>query len=237
MIKSKIKNISIYLDGASFNELESFDRKIVKGFTYNPSLFRSFDVKNYLLHCKKVSQMVYPLPVSLEVFADDEKNMIRQAEILSRINKNVVVKIPITFTNGIFTKNVIKILVRKKINLNITAIFNLRQVKKIFPIVKNTETILSIFAGRIHDMGIDAVVEVKKISTYIKKNNSRCKILWASTRQVYDILCANKSNCHIITLNSSILKKINNFNKNWKTYSLQTVKQFYQDAKKSKFII
>ena len=118
MIKNKVKNIQIYIDGADLKKSRSFNTKTIKGFTYNPSIFRSSRVKNYLSHCKKISKRVYPLPVSFEVFADDEKNMVRQAEILSKLNKNVIVKIPITYTNGKFTTKVIRILINKKIKLN-----------------------------------------------------------------------------------------------------------------------
>ena len=180
---------------------------------------------------------VEPKCISLEVFADDEAGMIRQAIIISNINKNIYVKIPITYTNGKYTTEVLKELVSRKIKLNITAIFNIKQIIEILPIVKNSKCILSIFAGRIHDMGESATDEIKKISKYLKRNNSNCKILWASTRQIYDIIMAKNSGCHIITMAPAIFSKLKVFKKNWKSFSLETVKTFYADALKSKFKI
>jgi transaldolase len=155
---------------------------------------------------------------------------------LSKLNKNIYVKIPITYTNGKYTTDVIDQLIRKKIKLNITAVFNLIQVKHILPFIKNTSSIISVFAGRIYDSGFDAAKEVRKIVKYTKKN-SKCRILWASTRQVYDIKLAEKENCDIITVDYSIFKKIKLFNKHWKKFSLETVNQFYSDAIKSNFKI
>ena len=233
----KIKKIDIYLDGPSEIEIKNFRSNFIKGFTYNPSLMSKLKVRDYLKACKKFSQKVSPKPISLEVFADDPVGMISQADKISKIGKNIYVKIPITYTNGKYTTDVLRNLVSKKIKLNITAIFNTRQIIKILPIIKNSKCILSVFAGRIHDMGDDATSEIIKISNLLKKNRSNCKILWASTRQIYDIIMAIKSGCHIITMSPGIFLKLSTFKKNWKSYSLETVKTFYKDAKKSKFKI
>ncbi len=231
----KIKNIDIYLDGLSIDEIKKYKSSQVKGYTYNPTLMSKINTKNYLNTCKKLSNITYPKPISLEVIADDEKSMINQAKILSKINNNIYVKIPITYTNGKYTTKVIKELVKLNIKLNITAIFSIHQIKKILSYVKNTESILSIFAGRIHDMGEDAFKEISKIDKLLKKNNSKCKLLWASTRQIYDLVLAKKCGCKIITMGLSIYNKRINFKKNWKNSSLETVKTFYNDAIKSKF--
>ena len=228
--------IEIYIDGLSSKLIKKNVSKKIKGYTYNPSLFAAAGVKNYLLTCKNISKAVYPRPVSLEVIADDYKNMITQATKLSKLNKNIYVKIPITYTNGKYTTDVIDQLIRSKIKLNITAVFNLMQVKRILPFIKNTRSIISVFVGRIYDSGFDAATEVRKIVKYTKKN-SKCRILWASTRQVYDIKLAEKENCDIITVDYSIFKKIKLFNKHWKKFSLETVRQFYSDAIKSNFKI
>ena len=232
---NKIKNIHIYLDGMSIAEVKKFKSNQIKGYTYNPTLMSKINTKNYLKTCKKLSEITYPKPISLEVIADDEKSMINQAKILSQINKNIYVKIPITYTNGKFTSNVMKELTRLKIKINITAIFSIHQVRKILPHIKNTKSILSIFAGRIHDMGEDAFKEIIKINKLLKKNKCKCKLLWASTRQIYDLVLAEKCGCKIITMGLSIYNKKNNFKKNWKNFSLDTVKTFYYDAVKSNF--
>jgi transaldolase len=232
-----IKNIKIYLDGPSVNEIEIYKSNLIKGYTYNPTLMAQLNIKNYLESCREFSRKVFPKYISLEVFADDVVGMIKQAIIISKIHKNIYVKIPITFTNGSYTTEVLKELVSRGIKLNITAIFNIKQIIEILPFVKNSKCILSIVAGRIHDMGEDASLEIKKISKLLKKEKSNCKILWASTRQIYDIIMAVKSGCHIITMSPGIFSKLNNFNKSWKSFSLETVKMFYNDAKKSNFKI
>ena len=170
----------------------------------------------------------------LNEFGDDEKSMYKQALILSSLSKNIYVKIPITFTNGKTTKNLLKKLVQKKIQLNITAIFTLKQIKTILPVVKNTNSILSIFAGRIYDCGFDAFREMKIINNYIKKN-SKCKSLWASCRMPFDIVSAINSKTDIITMGIPMIKKITNFKLSKEKYSKLTVMQFFLDAKKSKY--
>ena len=173
-------------------------------------------------------------PVSLEVIADEELNMIKQAKTLSSLSENVFVKIPITFTDKKFTDIVIKKLVEEKIKLNITALFSIKQIKKILPIVKDTETILSVFAGRIYDCGQDANKIMREICQ-ITKNDSKCKVLWASPRMPYDYISAINCGAQIITMQLSQIKKLKMFGKNLEEYSLETVKQFYNDAEESGF--
>lgn len=228
------KKIDIFLDGPTLEEIKSTNSSAIKGYTFNPSLFRANKVTNYLMHCKKLIKLIDNKPVSLEVIADDEKNMIRQAEILSDLGKNVFVKIPITNTKGKISKNIIKDLSSKNINLNITAIFTLAQVKEIINYLNNQAHILSIFAGRIYDIGIDALQHTKKINKFIKKN-SNCKSLWASPRMVYDLHNAINARSNIITMSPQLLKKIDLFKKSPKKYSLETVKMFYNDAQKAKY--
>jgi transaldolase len=223
----------IYADGASLDQIKKID-PLVKGYTFNPSLFRKLGVKNYLSFSKILSKKIKKKSISLEVFADDEINMIHQAKKLSNLGNNIYVKIPITFTNGKSTKNVIKELIKLNVKLNITAIFTLKQVKKILPIVKNTKTILSIFAGRIYDTGIDANKIMQSICKLVHKN-SKCLVLWASPRMIYDLIQANKMNCDIITLPVDLIFKKKNFGKKLESYSLETVKNFYQDSLKSKY--
>ena len=232
-----MKNIDIYLDGPSHEDIKKYKSTLIKGYTYNPSLMSQLNVKNYAQACRQFSQKVKPKSISLEVFADDEDGMIKQAITISKINTNIYVKIPITYTNGKYTTKVLKELVSRKIKLNVTAIFNIKQIVEILPIVKSSNCILSVFAGRIHDMGDDASLEINKISKLLKRKKSNCKILWASTRQIYDLVMAKNSGCHIITMSPSIFSKLKVFKKNWKDYSLETVRSFYNDAKKAKFKI
>ena len=141
--------VKLFLDGGNFQELKKLK---VDGYTFNPSLYRKLGAKNYINFSKKILDKIKYKHVSLEVIADDEFNCIRQAKILSKLGKNVYVKIPIIYTNGKSTKKLIEKLVKEKIKLNITAIFTLKQIKTILPSIKNTKTI-SIFSGKIYDIG------------------------------------------------------------------------------------
>tara|TARA_B100001057_G_C22828360_1_gene942352 strand:+ start:1057 stop:1779 length:723 start_codon:yes stop_codon:yes gene_type:complete len=238
MVRFKMNNlnrkIKLYADGPDLSEI---NKKIIfnlDGYTFNPSLFRKLGVKNYLDFCKKIIRKCSNKPISFEVFGDDEETMFRQALILSNLSKNIYVKIPITYTNGKSTKKLLSKLVKKRIPLNITAIFTLRQIKTILPIVKNTNSILSIFAGRIYDCGHDAYAEMEIMNKYIKKN-SKCKSLWASCRMPFDIIKAIKTKTDIITMSIPMIKKIKNFVISKENFSKQTVKQFFLDAKKSNY--
>lgn len=223
--------IKIFLDGGNFDEIKAIK---ADGYTFNPSLYRKLGAKNYLTFSKQILKKIKYKHVSLEVIADDEKNCFRQAKILSNLGKNVYVKIPIIFTNGKSTKNLIKKLIDENIKLNITAIFSLNQIKEILPHLKNSKTILSIFSGRIFDIGMNAEVEFKKMNKYIKKN-SKCLTLWASCRMPYDYHIARRSGANIITMSGTMIKNLNRFGTKPEKYSRETVIGFFNDAKKSKF--
>jgi len=226
--------IEIYADGPTLEEIDGFDRTLIKGYTFNPTLFKMLGVINYLGHCEKLLKTCDTLPVSLEVFADEEDEMIRQAKILGALGKNVYVKIPITNTSGKSTVNVLKALVDEGIKLNITAIFTKNQVEEILPSLNKTESIISIFSGRIFDIGLDAVEITGEISELVH-GQSNCKVLWASPRMVYDVINACNANCDIITMQSSLIKKRSLFGKMPNEYSLDTVKMFYNDAAESEY--
>lgn len=230
----KISNLKIFADGADINSIKkTLKNKLVKGFTTNPTLMKKAGIKNYEIFSRKVAKLVYPKSVSLEVFSDDLEEMYCQAKIISSWGKNIFVKIPIINTKGISTNKIIKKLSNDKINLNITAIFTFKQIKDVFDILnKNSNTILSIFAGRIADSGRDPKDLIKK-SVKISKNYKKIKILWASTREPYNIIEAINCGCHIITVSDDIINKIKNFNKNLNTFSRETVQMFYNDAKLS----
>lgn len=234
----KIKKISIFADGANINFIKkSLRNKLVTGFTTNPSLMKKSGVKNYEKFSKAAAELVYPKPISFEVFSDDLNEMYNQARIISSWKKNIYVKIPIVNTKGIATFEIVKKLSNEKINLNITAIFTLNQIKSLLKFLnKESNTILSIFAGRIADSGRDPKPLIKK-SVKICENYKKIRILWASTREVYNIVEAINSNCHIITASHDIINKIKFFNKNLNTFSKETVKMFYNDAVSSRYKI
>ncbi len=230
------KTIKLYMDGPKLNEINKDYNIDIDGYTFNPSLFKKNGAKDYLGYSKEILSMCSNKPVSLEVFADDKSGMVEQGMKLHSLSENVYVKIPITFTNGESTNSVIEELLKQNVKLNITAIFTLDQIKKIIKTVQNSESILSIFAGRIYDCGVDAKQKVKEMNEFIKEN-SKCKSLWASTRMPYDFVTATEINTDIITMQISHIEKLKMFGLELSDYSLKTVKQFYEDAKSSGFKI
>ena len=228
------KKITLFCDGPKINEINTKLPLSVDGYTFNPSLFRKNNAKDYLDYAKGILEKCGDKPVSLEVISDTKDDMIRQGIILGKLKENVYVKVPIVFSNGKSTKEVIKELVKQNIKLNITAIFTLDQIKDIISDIKDTKTILSIFVGRIFDSGIDGKKIIEEMNSFIKEN-SKCKSLWASTRMPYDIINAIKTKTDIITMPFDQINKLSKFGKKQDDYSIETVKQFYEDALKSGF--
>ena len=228
----------IYCDIAELNQIKKFNKKkIVKGFTTNPSLMRKAGAKDYKLYSKKILKICDKKPISLEVFADDYLNMKKQAEKINTWGKNVYVKIPVSNSKGKFTGKVIKELNEQNIKLNITAVYTAKQTKKILNVInKKTKVIISIFAGRAGDTGKDPIPEIKKSLKFSKKFNN-VEILWASVRESYNYLQAKQLGCQIITIPPSIIEKIEKFGKSYDKLTLDTVKTFLIDSGKSKFKI
>ena len=236
MTTMKNKKIKLYLDGPSIEQINEDHKVQIDGYTFNPSLFKKNGAKDYLEYSKKILSECTNKPVSLEVFADDEENMIKQAKILNNLGTNVYVKIPIVYTNGKSTYNVIEALAKEKIKLNITAIFLIEQIQKIIPAIKDTSSILSIFAGRLYDSGIDAKEKMIEINNFVHQNSS-CLTLWASTRMAFDYIVAERIKTDIITMQIDHVKKLKLIGTNPTEYSIETVKQFYKDATESGFNI
>ena len=228
----------IFCDIAELNQIRKFNKKkIVKGFTTNPSLMRKAGAKDYKSYSKKILNICKNKPVSLEVFADDYLAMKKQALKINTWGKNVYVKIPIVNSKGIFMGKIINELNNKKIKLNITAVYNSNQTRKILKSInKKTKVIISIFAGRAADTGKDPVPEfIKSISMAKKFKN--VEILWASVREPYNYLQAKQLGCHIITIPPSSIEKIEKFGKSFEELTRETVKTFLIDSRKSKFKI
>ena len=195
---------------------------------------RKAGAQNYEDYCKQIIKITNK-PISFEVFADNEKSMISQGRQISKWGKNIYVKVPYINSKGKFTGGVIKQLNREKIKLNITAVYTFQQTKQILKKVdKKTKVIISIFAGRMADAGKDPIPEVKKSINYAKKYKN-VKILWASTREAYNFLQAKKLECHIITAPPNIIEKIENFGTSFSDLTVDTVKGFLVDSKRSKF--
>jgi len=228
----------IFCDIAELNLIKKFNKKkIVKGFTTNPSLMRKAGAKDYKSYSKKILKICINKPVSLEVFADDYDDMKKQAIQINELANNVYVKVPVVNSKGKFMGKIIKELNSKNIKLNITAIYSAKQVEKVLRVInKKTKVIISIFAGRAADTGKDPVPEFKK-SIYLSKKFRNVEILWASVREPYNYLQAKQIGCHIITVPPSIIEKIENFGKTFEQLTKETVKAFLVDSKKSNFKI
>ena len=228
----------IFCDIADFKTIKFFNNKsIVDGFTTNPSLMRLAGAKNYKDYCLKILKVCKKKPISFEVFADNTKDMLKQAYKINSWGKNVYVKIPVVNSKGIFMGSVIKELSSKGIKLNITAVYTFEQTKKIYKkLNKKTKSIISIFAGRMSDKGKDPLPIFKK-SISLTKKNKNIEILWASTREAYNYIQAKQLKCNIITMPPKVINQISSFGKSYKDLTLDTVKGFLIDSKKSKFKI
>ncbi len=231
-------NTKIFCDIADIASIKKFNsKKIVKGFTTNPSLMRKAGAKDYKSYSKKILRICKNKPISFEVFADDQKSMIEQGININSWGKNVYVKVPVVNSKSVFTGKVIKELNKKNIKLNITAVYTAKQTRKILKnINKKTKVIISIFAGRAGDAGKDPIPEFVK-SIKLAKKFKNVEILWASVREPYNYVHAKQLGCHIITIPPTIIKKIENFGKSFSQLTEETVKAFLIDSKKSKFKI
>jgi len=226
----------IFCDIADYKTIKLFNNKsIVGGFTTNPSLMRLAGAKNYKDYSIKILNICKKKPISFEVFADNPKDMLKQAYEINSWGKNVYVKIPVVNSKGIFTGPVIKKLSDKGIKLNITAVYTFEQTKKIYKSLnKKTKSIISIFAGRMADKGKDPLPIFRK-SILLTKKNKNVEILWASTREAYNYIQAKQLNCNIITMPPKVINQINGFGKSFKSMTIDTVKGFLNDSKKSRF--
>jgi len=228
----------IYCDSADIKIIKKFNKKkIVKGFTTNPSLMRKAGANDYRAYSKKIIKICKNKPISLEVFADDRKSMIDQGIKINTWGKNVYVKVPVINSKNKFSGAVIKELNSKNIKLNITAVYTATQTRKILKVInKKTKVIISIFAGRAGDTGKDPVPEFLK-SLKLSKKFKNVEILWASVREPYNYLQAKQLGCHIVTVPPNLIEKIEKFGKSFNQLTIETVNAFLNDSKKSKFKI
>jgi len=229
----------IYCDIADIKLVKKFSKKkIVKGFTTNPSLIRKAGASNYETYSKEILKLCKTKPVSFEVFGDNYQTMLDQALKIKTWGGNVYVKVPVVNSKGKFSGKIIKELNRRKIKINITAVYSATQTKNILKkINKKTKVIISIFAGRAADTGKNPIPEFKK-SLKMSEKFKNVEILWASVREPYNFTEAKQIGCHIITVPPAIITKIENFNKiSLNNLSKKTVQGFLVDARKSNFKI
>ena len=228
----------IFCDISDIKTIKKFNKKkLVKGFTTNPSLMRKAGAKDYKKYSKDILKVCKKKPVSLEVFGDNYFEMKSQAMKINSWGKNIYVKIPIINSKGNFTGKLIKELNNSNIKLNITAVYTSAQTKKILRLInKKTRVIISIFAGRAGDAGKNPLPQIIN-SVKIAKKFKNVEILWASVREPYNYLQANQIGCHLITIPPSIIEKIENFGKSFNQLTKETVNTFLVDSRKSKFKI
>ena len=228
----------IFCDIADYKTIKFFNNKtFVDGFTTNPSLMRLAGAKNYKQYSLKILKVCKKKPISFEVFADNFKDMLKQAYEINSWGKNVYVKIPVVNSKGIFTGPVIKELSDEGIKLNITAVYTFEQTKIIYKnLNKKTKSIISIFAGRMADKGKDPLPIFRK-SISLTKKNKNIDILWASTREAYNYIQAKQIKCNIITMPPKVINQITGFGKTFRSMTIDTVKSFLNDSKKSKFTL
>jgi transaldolase len=231
-------NTKIFCDIAELDLIKKFNKKkIVKGFTTNPSLMRKAGAIDYKSYSKKILKICNNKPVSLEVFADEYNEMKKQAMQINTWAKNVYVKVPVANSKGKFMGRIIRELNNNDIKLNITAVYSAKQTQKILKLInKKTKIIISIFAGRAGDTGKDPIPEFKK-SISLAKKFKNVEILWASVREPYNYLQAKQMGCHIITVPPTIIEKIEKFGKSFDQLTKETVQAFLIDSKKSNFKI
>jgi transaldolase len=230
--------VKIFSDGADLDSIiAAYNRKLVKGFTTNPTLMCKAGVTNYITFAREVLRVVPDLPVSFEVFSDDFEGMRRQAAKLAELGDNVYVKIPVTNTKRESAAPLIRDLAKAGLKLNITAMLSLRQVREVAAALNPAvPAFVSVFAGRIADSGRDPL-PIMKEALSILRPFPVAELIWASPREALNLIQANDIGCHIITITPDLLAKAANFGKDLEEYSLDTVKMFYNDAVKSGFSI
>ncbi|MDO8564700.1 MAG: transaldolase [bacterium] len=224
--------VKIFADGAEKAAMQELSKNpLIKGFTTNPTLMRKGGVANYALFAKEIISSIPDKPISFEVFSDDFSEMERQAKLIASWGGNVYVKIPITNTRGESALSLVKKLASSGVKINVTAILTLVQVKATAEALSpSTPSVVSVFAGRIADTGRDPM-PIMSEAKVILAENKKAELLWASTREVLNILQAEEAVCDIITVPNDILKKIPKWGSDLDALSLDTVKMFYDDGK------
>ena len=231
-------NIKIYGDGADINVMiAQYKAKEVDGFTTNPTLMKKSGIKDYMQFARDVLSEIKDVSISFEVFSDDIDEMYDQAMKLNSLGQNVWVKIPVTNTKGQSTAPLIKKLTDDGVKVNVTAIFTIEQVEEVCNAInEETPSIVSVFAGRVANAGIDPEPLMKK-SVELCSSKKLIEVLWASPREAFNIIQADRVGCHIITVTPDLVKASKTFGKDLLEYSLETVEMFYNDAEESGFKI
>ncbi len=232
------EQIDMYVDAAEIDALKKFiEYPLVKGYTTNPTLMNKAGITNFISFAEEAASIVSPAPISLEVFADDDDEIYRQAHIISKIGDNVFVKIPVTNTKGESLAPLVTKLSAEGIKLNVTALLTTEQVTEISNALDpSTEAIISVFAGRIADTGCDPLLIMKEAASVVHRNQAH-KLLWASPREILNLVQAVEAEADIITMTPDLWKKIEMLGKDLTQLSLETVQMFFNDASTAGFTI
>lgn len=230
--------VKIFADGADLPTMRDMSKKtFIKGLTTNPTLMRKSGISDYRKFAQDVLAEIQDKPISFEVFSDDLKEMINQAMEISSWGKNVNVKIPITNSEGVETTQVIKELSSRGVALNITAILTTKQVENVVNALESdSQAFISVFAGRIADTGRDPIPLMQE-ALRIMNSKPKSELIWASPRELLNVIQADSIGCHVITATSDILKKLDTIGKDLSQYSLETVRMFRDDALASGYSI
>ncbi len=230
--------VKLFADGAEkLGMLEMYNNPLISGFTTNPTLMKIAGVKNYKEFAMDILQSISDRPISFEVFSDDLNEMEDQAMEIASWGNNVNVKIPITNTKGLSCENLITKLSSEGVKTNVTAMMTVDQVKKVLPgLSKGVGGYISVFAGRIADAGHDPLPVMENVMKLLSET-SNVELIWASPRELYNVVQANSIDCHIITATNNILNKLSIIGKDLNQFSLETVQMFYDDANEAGYYI
>jgi transaldolase len=228
--------VKIFADGASLSDMLSLaDKTYIKGFTTNPTLMRQANVSDYVEFAQAVLQHITDRPISFEVFSDEFDEMERQARLIAGWADNVYVKIPVTNTRAEVSYELISRLAHSGVKVNVTAVFTLGQVREVsHALLHGAPSVVSVFAGRIADAGVDPVAHMCDALEIVQECPS-AELLWASPRELLNVVQADQIGCHIITVTSNLLAKLSLLGKDLEEFSLDTVKMFYNDAQKAQY--
>lgn len=230
--------VKIFADGADLNDMIQMSRKpFISGLTTNPTLMKKAGISNYESFAKDVIKEIPDKPLSFEVFSDELDEMKIQAEKISSWGENVFVKIPVTNTKGESTRSLVRYLSQDGIKINVTALMTVAQVQDTAEVLEsNVQSYVSVFAGRIADTGIDPISTMQE-SLKVLSSVTKCELIWASPRELLNVIQANEIGCHVITATSDILNKLELIGKDLNEYSLETVRMFYRDGQSAGFNI
>jgi transaldolase len=238
VVTSDKLHVQIFADGADIDGIRGLrSNPLIKGFTTNPTLMKQAGIRDYLEFSKEVIEVIDGLPISLEVFSDDFAEMKTQALKLSALGSNVNVKIPITNTKSEPSSKLVSELAKEGVSLNVTALFTLKQVDDTVNALQGgRKSYISVFAGRIADAGVDPM-PIMEGALQLMRSEEQLELIWASPREVLNIVQADRIGCHVITVTHDLLKKLSGLGKDLTQFSLETVAMFANDAKNAGYTL